>query len=214
MTEPSPTLRAAPPRRRLPAAALLLAAACAAPPSGGFLVEQAQEAYEAGRLESALRYTERAMQKTPENAPEEANALHVAILRGLGRDVEADAFADFAERYTAGEATDSDATQPSADECQRLEREWTGARSLVRRYGPLDRHYWFEIGTVAAAFDVSAEGEPANLRVLRAEHPASAWLVIRAIADAEIAPARVKALPASRFPLPQCVYWRLDRPFS
>jgi hypothetical protein len=194
-------------KRLVRTAALLGVASCASAPPSHQLLEAARESYEAGRLESALRTTERAMQRDPSGDHAAEISLHLAILRDLGRHEEARAFSEFVARYAAGEDTDASETTPTRDECTRLERERSGSRSLIRRYGELRQHSDFEIGTVAAAYAIAGDGRPVDIRVLRARHPASAWLIIDSIAQARISTARLDAVEPEKFPVPHCAYW-------
>jgi len=195
------------PLRALGAAALLAIAGCWTPPSSEPMMRDAHEAYAAGRFESALRHSERAMQQHPEHPLADELAFHVKTLRALDRDVEADAFEGFVERSLAGEDTDSADTQPTRDECLRLERErFRTTRNLIRRPGEWPQHRPFLIGTVAATFGIGADGEVVDLHVVRARHPAAAWLLIRSIADADVSQVRLDSFDASEFPLEHCVF--------
>jgi hypothetical protein len=155
---PAPYHRA---MRRAPPLGIWLGAvlvSCASPaPQGRFFIDRAHQYAEAGDLERALSYTESAMQQQPSDPDPDEISLHVELLRRLDRDVEADAFEEFAGRYAAGAATDSEDTVPTLTECAKLERKRAHTTRLVREFGhpsPVS----FEIGTLAATYEIDAEG--------------------------------------------------------
>jgi len=185
------------------AAAFLVS--CAPEPTGYYLA-RARDAYAAGDFERALGYTETALQQQPYETGSEEIALHLAALRRLERHEEADAFEDFATRYAAGEPTDTTDTTPSPDECQELDRKRAQTTRLIREYGPLPLRGHFDTGALAATYAVDAEGRPVRIRVLRARHPASAWLIIQSIAGAKVSPTRL-AHAGEAFPIAHCAYW-------
>jgi len=185
-----------------------LLAGCETPAAepGRFLLDRGHESLEAGDPERALFYTESALQQDPfEPAPEEI-ALHTDVLRRLSRRDEADAFAEFAARYAAGEATDTADTVPSRNDCKKIARKRAKSTRLVREYGDLPVRHQFEIGVLAASYEIDADGRPIHLRVIRARHPASAWLIIASIAELEVWKSRL-ATASEPFPIPHCAYW-------
>ena len=147
--------------------ALLLGCASSAR-SGNFLLERARESSSAGDLDRALVYSESALQQDPFEPDPEEVALHIELLRRLDRSEEAAAFEEFAARYAAGEQTDSEDTVPSRDECKELARKRFQTTRLVREYGDLPMRGEFEIGVIAASYEIDAEGRPIHIRVIRA----------------------------------------------
>ena len=184
-----------------------LLVSCASPPSTGhFFLDQARKYHEQGELERALFYTESAIQQHPFEPEPEEISLHLEILRKLDRSEEADAFAEFSARYTAGEETDSTDTVPSENECQKLARKRSQTTRLIRRYGELPVRGTFEIGVLAATFAIDGDGRPVQIRVLRARHPGSAWLIIHSLAESKIWRSRLARI-SEPFPIAHCTYW-------
>jgi len=185
-----------------------LLAGCETPAAepGRFLLDRGHESLEAGDLDHALFYTESALQQDPYTPAPEEIALHVEVLRRLSRREEADAFAEFAARYAAGEPTDTVDTVPSRNECKEIARKRAKSTRLVREYGDLPVRRQFEIGVLAASFAIDAEGHPVQLRVIRARHPASAWLILASVAEVKIWKSRL-ASASEPFPIAHCIYW-------
>ena len=93
-----------------------------------------------------------------------------------------------------------------ASACKALARKRSITTRLIRRYGDLRVHAEFEIGAPAATYDIDADGRPIHIRVLRARHPASAWLIIDSIARAKIARSRLRLIAPEDFPVPHCTW--------
>ncbi len=187
-----------------------LLVSCASPPSTGhFFLDHARKYHEQGELERALFYTESAIQQHPFEPEPAEISLHVEILRKLERGVEADAFEEFSARYTAGEETDSADTVPTQNECQKLARERSKTTRLIRRYGELPVRGTFEIGVLAATYAIDGDGRPVQIRVLRARHPGSAWLIIHSLAESKIRKSRLARI-SEPFPIAHCAYWDVD----
>jgi hypothetical protein len=184
----------------------LLVSCASRPSTGHFFLDRARESDQAGDLERALFYTESAIQQHPFEPEPEEISLHLEVLRKLDRAVEADAFEEFAARYTAGEETDSSDTVPTGSECQKLARKRSKTTRLIRDYGELPVRSEFEIGVLAATYEIDAEGRPIQIRVIRARHPASAWLIIHSLAETKIWKTRL-ARTSEPFPIPHCAYW-------
>lgn len=179
--------------------------ACASP-SPAWLLTQAEQKLAAGESNQALQYTERAIHMGHATPSADAIALHLRALRALGRDAEADAFFEFVRRYDAGEDTYSRETPLSWRRC------------LVPRSGGERLQGWkwrglYEIGTIAAAFQIERDGSVRDIHVLRARHPAAAWLGIAAVGNAGLPPIRLEevARDADRsFPVELCVWLTQD----
>jgi hypothetical protein len=185
----------------LAASAAAWLAACASPPSP-WLIEQAEEKLAAGKPALALQYSERAIHIGWERPSERAIALHLQALRELGRSAEADAFHAFVRRYDAGEDTNARDTRPSWRECFIPRSENQSLRGWTWRG-------LYDIGTTAATFEIHEDGSVQGIRVLRARHPAAAWLMIAAVGDAGLPGARLedhRADPDTTFPLTLCVW--------
>jgi hypothetical protein len=185
-----------------------LLAGCETPAAepGRFLLDRGHESLDAGDLERALFYSESALQQDPFEPTREEIALHVEVLRKLSRYEEAGAFAEFAARYAAGEQTDAIDTVPSRNECKEIARKRSKATRLIREYGDLPVRRQFQIGVLAASYEIDATGRPVHLHVIRARHPASAWLIIASISELEIWKSRL-ASRSEPFPIPHCAYW-------
>lgn len=191
------------------AACVLLASCASGPSTGGFFLDRAHKYHQEGDFERALFYTESAMQNWPfEPSPEEIS-LHLEVLRKLERGAEADAFEEFAARYAAGEKTDSADTVPTENECKKLARKRAKTTRLIRRFGELPLHGLHEIGSLAATFEIDAEGRPIHIRVIHARYPAAAWLIIHSLSESKISKSRLARI-AEPFPIPHCVWWTED----
>jgi len=135
---------------------LVLSACAAATPD--WALEQAEEYRAQGRPEAALRRIEREIQRRYEDPDPRVAQLQIELLRELGRASEADAFREFIERYAAGADTCFVDTEPSWEHCEDHQYGEELVRSLgARGYLPKQRN--FEIGIVAAAFEVDSKGE-------------------------------------------------------
>jgi len=187
------------------ACALLIS--CASPSTPGrFFLDRAHQSYDAGDLERALFYSESALQQQPFEPDPEEVSLHLEVLRKLERNEEAAAFAEFSARYASGEATDEVDTVPTRNECKELARKRSKTTRLIREYGDLPVRREFEIGVLAASYEIDTEGRPIHIRVIRAKHPASAWLIIDSIAESKIWKSRL-ARTSEPFPIAHCAYW-------
>lgn len=189
-------------------AGMLLASACAPPPpsSEGFALRGARQSFESGDLDAALRYTEVGMQRAPFDQRGAEISLHTEILRAMKRNEEAAAFSNYVERFTAGENLDSEETVPTLDECAELTRRRSVGTRLVKRYGELPKRRPFEVGKLLATYEIDAEGRPVNIHVVRARHPAAAWLIIDAIGEMRVRTARLARIDPAEFPISHCVY--------
>jgi hypothetical protein len=190
------------------AAACAAIAGCATPaaPTDGSPVELAAERLAAGDYQRALFYSENALQLQPFSPTAQEIELHLAVLRKLSRIEEAHAFAEFAARYAAGAPTDSGDTVPSRDDCQTLEHERLRSTRIVRDYGDLPARRHFEIGAIAASYEIDADGRPIHFRVLRARHPASAWLILASLSEVKIRRERLARVDEP-FPIAHCAWW-------
>ena len=170
-------------------AAILIASACASPSAeqhGDYVLRGARRSFRSGDYDAALRYTELGMQREPFDQRAEEISLHLEILKAMHRDVEAAAFSEFVTRFSAGEDTDTVETVPTRNECYELALRNSHTTRLVREYAPLPIRRPFELGDMLATYEIDSEGRPINIRVVRAPHPASAWLIIDAIGEMKI----------------------------
>lgn len=193
--------------------ALGLALSACSASSPDWAIEQAEQYRTQGRPKSALRQTADAIQRSYEDPDPRVVQFHIDLLLDLGRMTEADAFREFTERYVAGANTYTAETEPSWKECKssrygdRLIRSWG-------RWGYLPKQGNFKIGTIAATFEIDRKGEIHNIRVLRAKHPGSAWLIIDAVASPRISPTRLREFyrdTPDDFPVSQCAWWNFNR---
>ena len=172
-------------------------------------LEQAEEYRAQGRPEAALRRIKREIQRRYEDPDPRVVQLQIELLRELGRASEADAFREFTERYAAGADTYFVDTEPSWEYCEDHQYGEELVRSLGS-WGYLPKQGDFEIGILAAAFEVDSKGEIQNIRVLRAKHPGSAWLIIETVGNTRISPTRLREFNRDgpdKFPIPLC-FWR------
>ncbi len=199
------------PLRILACSFALLFLACSSPPSTR-TVATAERFFANGRVASALHFSERAIQQDHEHPEERTISLHLKLLRELGRVAEAEAFREFTQRFASGEYAYTDETTPSRKKCE----EWRVGNSLVSAWGNFDllkRHDDYEIGTLATTFEIDHEGRLNNVIVLRAKHPAAAWLAITSIAQAKISKSRLAHFQEKhpdRFPFSLCAWWDYD----
>ncbi|MCP5041895.1 MAG: hypothetical protein GY944_12775 [bacterium] len=130
----------------------------------------------------------------------------------MGRTSEAEAFREFTGRYASGEYAYEDETTPSKKQCE----ERRAGNALVSSWGNFDtlkRNGRYEIGTLAATYQIDHEGNVASIRVLRAKHPAAAWLAITSIAQAKISKSRLARYQRDSpdiFPVSLCAWWDYD----
>jgi len=195
-------------RRAVTVATCALIAGCSTPAAepGRYLLDRSHDSLEANDLDDALFYSESALQQDPYQPTPEEIALHVEVLRRLSREQEADAFAEFAARYVAGEVTDTVDTVPSRNDCLEIARKRAKSTRLVREYGEMPVRRTFQIGALAASYELDADGRPIDLRVIRARHPASAWLIIASVGELEVWKSRLDNV-SEPFPIAHCVYW-------
>ena len=187
-------------------ASIALLAACASAPRDDHSLRMAKQAYEAGNFELALSYTELAMQRAPDEPRGDETALHIDVLRAAGREEEARAFEDFVRRFDAGEDTDSEEAHPTRTECFEMERVRPRSMKLVRKMGDAQARRLIAFGNFTATYQIDASGRPINIRVVRARHPATAWLAIDAISELEVWNTRVAKLDPAMFPVDYCTY--------
>lgn len=193
------------PARLLALGAALALVACASSPSDDYLLDKAREAYASGDLDRALRSTEEAMQRPPlESRKAEANLL-LEILRKQERSAAVHAFQDFISRYAAGVDTDSPDTTPTLDACRELARR-RSRTALVLEYAELPVRRDFDRGALMATYSIDAEGRPIDIRVARANSPASAWLVIDAIDEMRVARSKLRFIDPEDIPVPHCLF--------
>lgn len=203
-----------PARMRLLVSSLALSTlACSGSPSSStWTISRAENHFANGKLELALRYAEQAIQRNPKHPHEREISLLLKTLRELDRSVEAEAFQDFAERYESGAYTYSDETTPSRKECKKPQPGYELVSSWGN-FGTLKRHGDYDVGTIAATFEVDYEGNIGKIGVLRAKHPAAAWLVITSIARSKITRSRLDKYRedfADAFPVSLCAWWNYD----
>lgn len=189
--------------------ALGLALSACSTSSPEWAIEQAEQYRAQGRPRSALRQTARAIQRSYDDPDPRVVQLHIAVLRDLGRTSEADAFREFTQRYVAGANTYTAETEPSWKEC-RSRQYGDGLIRSWGRWGYLPKQGNFEIGTVAATFEVDFDGKIHDIKVLRAKHPGSAWLIIDTVGSSRISPTRLRDFyrdTPDDFPVSQCAWW-------
>ena len=189
-------------------AALALIAGCASAPADDHSLRTAQQAFEDDNFDLALRYTELAMQRAPDEPRSDELALHIDVLRAAGREEEAHGFADFVRRFAAGENTYSDEAHPTRTECFRKERARRSSMRLVREYGGASSKRPFDFGYSTTTYQMDASGKPVNIRVIRARHPAAAWLAIQSVGEMKVWITRLEKLDPSVFPIDYCVNGR------
>lgn len=187
------------------------AAACAPNPDASWKVRRARALAAEGRHGDALRMTEQEI-AWGSHAPIPALVeLHISLLRALGRDIEADAYYGFADRYFTDQEADDAEWELSQRECGERQPGY----ELVRSFGrPEQRHY--EIGRVVVTFEIDDRGAIREIEVRSARDPASAWAGIDAVASARVRENRVAELRAgdpSRFPIALCYTKNYD-PFE
>ena len=192
---------------------MLLASGCASqPPGGDYLLDGARRSFQSGDYESALRYTELAIQRTPLDPHADEIALQLELLKAMNRSEEAAAFSEFVERFRSGVDTDAEATDPTREECWDLAHQRSKTTRLVREYAALPVRRPFELGELMATYQIDADGHPVHIRVIRARHPASAWLIIHAIGQMKVRTSRLAHIDRAEFPIAHCVYTVEDWP--
>jgi hypothetical protein len=194
-------------RSRLACAWAIAAAACVAD-SSPWALRRAEQHHARGDLDSALHVTDREIVASNRTASPQLIALHVSLLRELGRTAEADAFLAFAQRYAAGE----DTLQLDAETQRRDCTERQAGYDLIDRWGEPDLGPWSS-ETIVATFEIAERGEIQNIAVRSAMDPGAAWLAIDVIGRAEVRRSRLierqREAPAS-FPVSLCLWRNLD----
>ena len=99
------------------AAVALATAGCLADPSNSWRVRRAEQLSKERRHEEAVRLTEQEIAWGAAVPTPDLVELHIAILRALGRQTEADAYYRFADRYFTGEETDHPDSDLSGRDC-------------------------------------------------------------------------------------------------
>ena len=143
-------------------------------------------------------------------APSQDDARrHTEILRGLERNVEADAFEEFTARYFSGKQTNDANPDRALRSCQKTQALQRGKRRLIW----LPRHRRVFTNTqVAVRYAVGASGLLTEIRILRARDPTVAWSVIGALASAPVAQYRLSQLDRDEFPIEHCIHWSGEKP--
>ena len=186
----------------------LAVSACAADPNASWRLRRAEQLHAEGRDEEAVRLTEQeiawgSLAPTPEMV-----LLHIKVLRGLDRQVEADALHQFGDRYFTGEETDDADWELSQRDCTKQQKDY----DLIRSFGrPEQRNY--EIGRVVVTFALDDRGAIGRIEVLSARDPASAWAGIDAVASAKVRETRLAELRSrepERFPVALCFTQNFD----
>lgn len=163
-------------------------------------------------LERDFRAAERLLLRKGKNSDEATVDSVVGLLRKIDRDDQADALAEFSALYFAGSDIHRPPTNPTRSECKERQR---GA-DLIRQwanFGHMNSRGGFRIGTVAATYEVGIDGEVHVREVLRARHPAAAWLIIDAIGGARVSQSRLRRYQESEpesFPFVICAWWNYD----
>jgi hypothetical protein len=133
----------------------------------------------------------------------------LSSLRTLERDTEADAFAEFLARYAAGQPTYERPAKPTWRKCDGRQ---VGAK-LIRRWGNggyLPEGGRFQVGTIAATFEITQDGEIVDIRVIVAKHPAAAWLIVDTIAESRVSQSKLRRMRSESpefFPIGLCAWW-------
>jgi hypothetical protein len=186
-------------------------AACAASPSSPWKIRRAEQLHAAGHDADAFRLTEQEIAWGSEAPEPSLVELHIAILRALGRNVEADAYYRFADRYFTDEETDAPDRELARHDCSARQPGY----ELIRSFGrPEQRDY--EIGRVVVTFAVDDRGAIRDIEVLSARDPASAWAGIDAVASARIRESRLaerRSRDPNGFPVILCFTKNFD-PFE
>jgi hypothetical protein len=187
--------------------AILVVLACARPsPPAGLTHDEYQAA------KRTFRKAEQLVLSRHDNPSEEHISNLVEVLEVLGRESEATALAAFAGEYFADVDTYSPDTIPSKRVC--VGRQY--AAGLIREWanwGHLRRKGRFRIGVIAATYEIGLDREIRIRKVIRAKHPAAAWLIIDAIGNARISKAKFRRLSRDEpeiFPVNLCAWWDYD----
>ena len=160
--------------------------ACAADSGPSWRVRRAEQLHAEGRHEDAVRLSEQEIVWAATVPSPELVVLHISILRALGRQLEADAYYRFADRYFTGEETDEPDRALFGRDCGGRQPGY----DLIRSFGrPEQRGY--EIGRVVVTFALDDRGAIRDIDVLSARDPASAWAGIDAVASAKIRETRL-----------------------
>ncbi len=187
----------------------LVLVACATPePSSSWNVRRAEQLRADGKFEEALRFTDRQIAIGHTVPSPELAVLHTSLLNDVGRNVEAEAYAEFITRYFGGEEThrpnqtlekiDCDAHQAGLN----LIHSWATPRTGRR-----------EIGVIIATFEINKEGKIGSLVIESARDAASAWGAIDSIARARVHDRRFESMledHPDRFPLKVCLNRNFD----
>ena len=169
------------------------------------MFSRAEQLRAEGRVDAALRMTDRVIARGSHSPTRELVALHTTLLREQGRLVDARSYEDFAARYYAGERTERVDEELSRRDCG--ERQ-AGLR-LIHSWAKPKQGFW-AIGVIGATFEIDRQGSIGRIIMHSARDPASAWAAIDSIARAKVHSRRVAALYAedpSRFPIALCL-WR------
>lgn len=184
----------------------LAVVACAGPSSStSWALKRAETLRKEGNVEAALRFTDRRIARGNYSPTRELVALHTALLREVGRNVEADAYQDFAARYFAGERMDRTDEELARLDCSQRQP----GLKLIRSWATPKKGFW-EIGKIVATFEIDAQGEISAIALRSARDPASAWGAIDSIARARVHHRRLATYRAKypeRFPMTLCL-WR------
>src|SRR5215831_10093478 len=189
-------------------AALLAAALGCATTRSDWSIQQAEARRQDGKLDAALQITEQELQYRYQDPGSELIELHIGVLRELNRTAEADAFREFVDRYQSGVDTNAVPVQPAWNDCRNSQ---PGA-DLIFSWGDRFKSVYvpYALNALVATFAVERDGRIEAIRVARAQYPAAAWLIIRAIGTSKVAQAtlagRLAAKPDS-LPITLCV-WR------
>ncbi len=187
----------------------LAVAACASPTdSGPWEMRRAEELRANGRVDAALRRTDRAIALDSQSPTRELVALHIELLEENGRHIEAESLNEFSTRYFAGEQTERVGEELAQRDC--------GGRQpglkLVHSWAKPEKGFW-AIGVIVATFEIDQQGRIGQLVVHSARDPASAWGAIDAITRARVRDRRVKEFHAkepNQFPVALCLWRNFD----
>ncbi len=129
---------------------------------------------------------------------------HVEILRGLNRNVEAEAFEEFSLRYLSGRATQRTGLGQRLRQCIDTQKRRRRSGELIH----LSQRPLGSRGTVVAVrYAVGADGQLTKIRLLQARNPAVAWSVIDRLASARVVEGRLSKLADDEFPVEHCRFW-------
>lgn len=133
----------------------------------------------------------------------------VRALHEAGREVEAEALADYTDRTFRGEPTNKPFTIRERKECvdQHFVRRWGGTRSQPDSFIG-------QVGRLAANFWIGSDARIEKIRVIRARDPGAAWLIIDSIGEARVSKSRVRRMSeenTAAFPIELCTWWNYDK---